>query len=155
MDFLQQIVPCRYIHPAVQKTHNCKRSNITVSNKDKIPCIFLVILSQRYQTAQELVSHDIHNNTYNYKDTFSVELVPICKDNIVCLQPRLAQKLGNMGQICIVSRVTQSLHIIDPSTCQSECVIHVSVDDLLVAICKSVIAMLQFKKKIEKSITLY
>ena len=31
------------------------------------------------KASQELVSHDIHNNTYNYKHTFSVEIVPICK----------------------------------------------------------------------------
>jgi len=31
------------------------------------------------KASQELVSHDVHNNTYNYKHTFSVEIVPICK----------------------------------------------------------------------------
>lgn len=31
------------------------------------------------KASQELVSHDTHNNTYNYKYTFSVEIVPICK----------------------------------------------------------------------------
>ncbi len=72
----------------------------------------------RYCTAQELVSHDIHNNTYNYKSTFSVEIVPICKDNIVCLSPKLAQQLGNLGQICICHRVTQTVHLIDPATLQ-------------------------------------
>ena len=25
------------------------------------------------------MSHDTHNNTYQYKHTFSVEIVPICK----------------------------------------------------------------------------
>ena len=73
---------------------------------------------RRWQAAQELVSHDIRNNTYNYKDTFSVEIVPLCKDNIVCLPRKLAQKLGNMSQLCIVQRVTQSVHLIDPNTCQ-------------------------------------
>ncbi|CAI8017279.1 60S ribosomal export protein NMD3 [Geodia barretti] len=33
----------------------------------------------RYKTSQELVSHDIHSNTFQYKHTFSVELVPVCK----------------------------------------------------------------------------
>lgn len=31
------------------------------------------------KASQELISHDTHNNTYNYKHTFSVEIVPICK----------------------------------------------------------------------------
>lgn len=70
----------------------------------------------RYQTAQELISHDIHSNTYNYKFTFSVEIAPICKDSIICLPAKLAHQLGNLSQICICIRVTQSIHIIDPST---------------------------------------
>ena len=32
-----------------------------------------------YKTSQELISHDTHSNTYNYKSTFSVEIVPVCK----------------------------------------------------------------------------
>ena len=33
----------------------------------------------RYKTSQELISHDTHNNTYQYKHTFSAEIVPVCK----------------------------------------------------------------------------
>jgi nonsense-mediated mRNA decay protein 3 len=33
----------------------------------------------RYKTSQELISHDTHNNTFQYKHTFSVEIVPVCK----------------------------------------------------------------------------
>ncbi|XP_065052415.1 60S ribosomal export protein NMD3-like [Rhopilema esculentum] len=72
----------------------------------------------RYKTAQELISHDIHNNTYNYKHTFSVELVPICKDDIVCLPMKLSKSLGNIGQILVCYKVTNSLHLINPATTQ-------------------------------------
>ncbi len=33
----------------------------------------------RFRTAKQLVSHNIHSSTYNYKYTFSVEIVPVCK----------------------------------------------------------------------------
>lgn len=33
----------------------------------------------RSKSSQRLISHDIHSNVYNYKSTFSVEIVPICK----------------------------------------------------------------------------
>ncbi|GAB1287602.1 60S ribosomal export protein NMD3 [Apodemus speciosus] len=72
----------------------------------------------RYKASQRLISQDIHSNTYNYKSTFSVEIVPICKDNVVCLSPKLAQSLGNMSQICICIRVTSAIHLIDPNTLQ-------------------------------------
>ncbi|KAL4647647.1 60S ribosomal export protein NMD3 isoform X1 [Arapaima gigas] len=72
----------------------------------------------RSKASQRLISHDVHSNTYNYKSTFSVEIVPICKDNVVCLSPRLAQSLGNMGQVCVCIRVTSTIHLIDPNTLQ-------------------------------------
>uniref|UniRef100_A0A8C2JHG1 60S ribosomal export protein NMD3 n=1 Tax=Cyprinus carpio TaxID=7962 RepID=A0A8C2JHG1_CYPCA len=74
----------------------------------------------RSKASQRLISHDVHTNTYNYKSTFSVEIVPVCKDNVVCLSPRLAQSLGNMGQVCVCIRVTSSIHLIDPNTLQRQ-----------------------------------
>jgi len=44
------------------------------------------------KASQELISHDVHNNTYNYKHTFAVEIVPICKVrevNFLSLEPVL------------------------------------------------------------------
>jgi len=70
----------------------------------------------RWQYSQTLISHDVHNNTYNYKSTFSVEIVPVCKDEVVCLPKKLAQSLGNMSQIALVQRVTQTIQMIDPTT---------------------------------------
>lgn len=37
----------------------------------------------KFRTAKQLVSHNIHSSTYNYKYTFSVEIVPVCKVNAV------------------------------------------------------------------------
>uniref|UniRef100_A0A4W4FL48 60S ribosomal export protein NMD3 n=1 Tax=Electrophorus electricus TaxID=8005 RepID=A0A4W4FL48_ELEEL len=72
----------------------------------------------RSKASQRLISHDVHSNSYNYKSTFSVEIVPICKDNVVCLSPRLAQSLGNMGQVCVCVQVTSTIHLLDPNTLQ-------------------------------------
>lgn len=38
-----------------------------------------VLAACRCDMAQELVSHDCHSNTYHYKFTFSLEIVPVCK----------------------------------------------------------------------------
>ncbi|KAG5269778.1 hypothetical protein AALO_G00206010 [Alosa alosa] len=72
----------------------------------------------RTKASQRLISHDVHTNEYNYKSAFSVEIVPVCKDNVVCLSPRLAQSLGNMSQVCVCTRVTSTIHLISPSTLQ-------------------------------------
>ncbi|RUS75001.1 hypothetical protein EGW08_017224 [Elysia chlorotica] len=72
----------------------------------------------RYVTGRELISHDIRSNKFNYKYTFSVEIVPICKDHIVCLPQKTAQQMGSISPLCIVTRVTQTIHVIDPCTLQ-------------------------------------
>ncbi|KAI8764615.1 ribosome-binding protein [Biomphalaria glabrata] len=72
----------------------------------------------RHITGKELVSHDIRNNKFTYKYTFSVEIVPICKDNIICLPQKTAQQMGSINPLCIVLRVTQNIHVIDPNTLQ-------------------------------------
>ncbi|XP_072037881.1 60S ribosomal export protein NMD3-like [Amphiura filiformis] len=72
----------------------------------------------RYKTSQQLLSHDVHSNTFNYKHTFSVEIVPVCKDDVVCLPKKLGHSLGNMGQICVCTRVTTTAQVMDPNTLQ-------------------------------------
>jgi len=74
----------------------------------------------RTNTAKELVSHDPRSNVFNYKHVFSVEIVPVCKDDVVCLPAALARQLSNMSQICVVLRVTQVVQLIDANTCHGE-----------------------------------
>ncbi|XP_049948828.1 60S ribosomal export protein NMD3 [Schistocerca serialis cubense] len=76
------------------------------------------VLPCRYQHSKKLISHDIHSNIYNYKFTYSVEIVPLSKDSVVCLPKKLTHQLGGISPICLVYRVTNSIHIIDPSTAQ-------------------------------------
>ncbi|KAK6015597.1 NMD3 family protein [Ostertagia ostertagi] len=40
------------------------------------------------------LSHDTKNNTYDYKHTFCVEIVHICRDNIVCMPKKVASTSG-------------------------------------------------------------
>ncbi|XP_071528653.1 60S ribosomal export protein NMD3 [Panulirus ornatus] len=72
----------------------------------------------RWTQSKKLISQDLNSNTYNYKFTFSVEIVAVCKDSVVCLPPRLAHQLGGIGQICVVRRVTNHIGLIDPSSAQ-------------------------------------
>lgn len=88
------------------------------SNGKKLTEFFQSVIPMRYTHSKKLISHDVNSNTYNYKYTFSVDVVPVCKDNVVCLPTKLAHSLGGIGQICVVNRVSQAVHIIDPNTCQ-------------------------------------
>ncbi|XP_038694268.1 60S ribosomal export protein NMD3-like isoform X2 [Tripterygium wilfordii] len=65
---------------------------------------------------KQLVSHDSKSNNYNYKYTFSVEISPICREDLICLPPKLASSLGNIGPLVICTKVTNAIALLDPFT---------------------------------------
>jgi len=105
------------------------------------------LLPCRFQHSKRLISHDIHSNIYHNKFTYrffyhvisnlcslradlfnflvfcfkflhSVEIVPVSKDSIVCLSKKVANQLGGINPLCVVSRVTSAVHLIDPASAQ-------------------------------------
>ena len=73
----------------------------------------------RKKTSQELISMDIHTSTKSYKFSFSIELVPICKDDLVALPIKLAKSIGNIAPLTICYRVGTSVNLLDPQTLQT------------------------------------
>ncbi|KAJ8894384.1 hypothetical protein PR048_007035 [Dryococelus australis] len=76
------------------------------------------VLPCKFQHSKKLISHDIHSNIYNYKFTYSVEIVPLSKDSVVCLPQKLTHQLGGISPLCLVYRVSNAVHIIDPASAQ-------------------------------------
>ncbi|XP_011082654.1 60S ribosomal export protein NMD3-like [Sesamum indicum] len=70
----------------------------------------------RSRNDKQLVSHDPKSNNYNYKYTFSVEISPICREDLICLPPKLAVSLGNFGPLVICDKVTNNIALLDPFT---------------------------------------
>ena len=70
------------------------------------------------KTSEQLISLDVQNSTTNYKSTYSIELIPICKDDLVCLPKKLASAMSNISQLCVCTRVGNSIHVMDPSSLQ-------------------------------------
>lgn len=73
----------------------------------------------RSKKSEELISMDIHTSSKSYKFTYSVEIVPICRDDLVCLPPKLARQMANVSQLTICNRVGNTLHLMDPFTLQT------------------------------------
>jgi nonsense-mediated mRNA decay protein 3 len=63
--------------------------------------------------SKELISADERNNKTNYKFTFSVEIAPICKDDLVIIPKSLSKELGGIGPLCLIYKITTSVHIVD------------------------------------------
>jgi nonsense-mediated mRNA decay protein 3 len=70
----------------------------------------------RTKKSQELISQDVHTSTKSYKFTFSVELIPICKEDLVALPLKLAKQIGNISPLVLTHRVGTSVYVMDPST---------------------------------------
>ena len=73
----------------------------------------------RTKKSQELISMDIHTSTKSYKFSFSVELVPICKDDLVALPIKLAKQIGNISPLTVCYRIGTSINLLDPQTLQT------------------------------------
>ncbi|XP_052117025.1 uncharacterized protein LOC107486302 [Arachis duranensis] len=63
---------------------------------------------------KQLVSHDPKSNNYNYKYTFSVEIAPICREDLICLPQKVAAGMGNFGPLVICTKVTNNIVLLDP-----------------------------------------
>ncbi|RZF49096.1 hypothetical protein LSTR_LSTR008382 [Laodelphax striatellus] len=89
-----------------------------ISQARKFVDFLTTMLPCKYQQSKKLLSHDIHSNIHTYKFTFSVEIVPVSKDSVICLPKKLTQQLGGISPLCLVNRVTSAIHLIDPSSAQ-------------------------------------
>lgn len=77
------------------------------------------VVPTRHRADKQLVSHDIHTSSYNYKYTFSVEIAPVCKDDLVCLPPKVAASYGGISPLVLCTRVTNAVTVTDPLTLRS------------------------------------
>lgn len=63
------------------------------------------VVPAKFRHDKQLVSHDTHTTVYNYKYTFSVEIVPICKEDLICLPPKVSQQYGQIGPLLLCTKV--------------------------------------------------
>jgi nonsense-mediated mRNA decay protein 3 len=73
----------------------------------------------RVKKSQELISMDVHTSAKSYKFTFSCELLPICKDDLVALPIKIAKSIGNIAPLTLCYRVGTSVNLLDPTTLQT------------------------------------
>ena len=75
-----------------------------------------VVPSRLKNSSEKLISEDFNNNKINAKHCFSVEVVPICKDDLILCHPKQYGSMGNLGPLALCNGVTTSLKVIDPTT---------------------------------------
>uniref|UniRef100_A0AAV1V280 60S ribosomal export protein NMD3 n=1 Tax=Peronospora matthiolae TaxID=2874970 RepID=A0AAV1V280_9STRA len=68
----------------------------------------------RSKTSSKVISEDVRNSTANLQVTYSVELSPICKDDLLVLPRKVAQGCGNIADLTLCARATSMVHLVDP-----------------------------------------
>ncbi|KMZ59032.1 Nonsense-mediated mRNA decay NMD3 family protein [Zostera marina] len=68
---------------------------------------------------KQLVSQDKKSNSYNYKYTLSIVICPICRQDLICLPPKVSVNLGNLGPIVLCTKVTNNILLLDPHSLRS------------------------------------
>ncbi|OMJ09232.1 60S ribosomal export protein NMD3 [Smittium culicis] len=77
------------------------------------------VVPVRSKTSEQLISHDIHTSVSNYKFTYSVEIVPTCKDDLICVSKKMANALGQISQMVLCTRVGGVIKVIDFTNLQA------------------------------------
>lgn len=80
---------------------------------------FTSVAPIKYKRAEELISTDTHTSVKNYKFSYSVELVPICRDDLVVIPTGIANSLHNISQVVLCSKVSNTVQFLDPNTLQT------------------------------------
>ncbi|KAJ5639443.1 NMD protein affecting ribosome stability and mRNA decay [Penicillium longicatenatum] len=89
------------------------------NHAEKMVDFLASVVPCKTKKSQELISMDIHTSTKSYKFTFSVEIIPICKDDLVALPIKLARQIGNILPLTLCYRVGTSINLLDPTTLQT------------------------------------
>lgn len=71
------------------------------------------VVPLKIKTSEQLISQDIHSGTNTYKFTYSIEIVPICKDDLVCLPLKIARQLSNVNPLVLCSKVSNTVFFHD------------------------------------------
>lgn len=69
--------------------------------------------------SEELISIDTHSGSSSYKFTFSVEIAPICRDDLVVLPKKLARSLGSISRLVLCSKISNMIQFMDFKTLQT------------------------------------
>lgn len=121
--YLEQLI---LKHSAHKDTINIKEINDGIdfffaqrNHAEKFVDFLTSVAPLQVKKSQELISMDIHTSSKSYKFTFSIEIVPICKDDLVALPIKLAKAMGNVAPLVLCHRVGTSVNFIDPTTLQT------------------------------------
>lgn len=73
----------------------------------------------RLTKSSQLVSTNTHTGKSSYKFTYSVELAPICREDLVIIPSKFSQVKGGMARLVLCHKLNSNLHFVDPNSCRT------------------------------------
>lgn len=70
----------------------------------------------KYKRSEQFISEDTHTGSKSYKFTYSVEIAPVCREDLVVLPKQVARQHGNIPLLVLCYKVSKSLYFVDPNT---------------------------------------
>ncbi|KAM0671376.1 ribosome stability and mRNA decay protein [Ordospora colligata] len=70
------------------------------------------VLPIKVKVSERLISKDVHTSKCNYKFSYSVEIVPLCKDDLVVISKDVAKCLG-VGELVVVHKIATNIILFD------------------------------------------
>ena len=117
---LEQIILKNRLHKKILEIKETKEGvdfYFSTKTQAQALCDFLhTLLPIKVKQSKQLISADQHNNTYNYKYTFLVEIAPITKDDLVLLDKETSKGLGGVSPILLCIKLATKIHFLDPFT---------------------------------------
>lgn len=121
--FLEQLI---LKHSAHRDTQNIKEAKDGIdfffsakNQAEKFIDFLNSVVPVKTKASQELISMDSHTNKKSYKFTFSAEIVPVCKDDLVAIPIKLAKQSGNISPLLLCYKIGTSVCLMDPQTLQT------------------------------------
>ncbi|KAG6063767.1 ribosome-binding protein [Claviceps purpurea] len=77
------------------------------------------VVPVKVKNSQELISYDTHTAKRSYKFSYSAEIVPICRDDLVAMPIKLAKQHGNISPLVLCHKIGTAVYLMDPQTLQT------------------------------------
>ncbi|TPX52155.1 hypothetical protein SeMB42_g01620 [Synchytrium endobioticum] len=74
------------------------------------------VIPVKLKQSEELISSDKKSNVANFKYSYSVEIVPVCRDDLICLPLKTARSLSDISSLVLCHRVGSNINLLDPNT---------------------------------------
>lgn len=88
------------------------------SHAEKLVSFLQSVCPARYKASNADQSIDTHTGKCKTKFTYALEILPVCKDDLVWLPRPTAHSLGQFAQLGFCSKVSNVVHLVDPQTIQ-------------------------------------